>query len=230
MGVSLAEAVDPTTEIGVVNVRYADRTYAKIRDLKIFSTAIASAQAALSEATSVSISNIETTLQILEGDFDSLSEEVLRLLENQDEKINTFTQGQALLSEALSLKSESLTEDLQLLTTEFNSFKADTSPELLRIEDLEGSFDSFKDEVSGILENQSNTLGDQDEKIEVFIGNQENFREIQDQQIDSFISTQQSITNSLSQQISGFIESQQNLIEALIMRIDELESIVLSPP
>jgi hypothetical protein len=69
LGVSLAEVVDPTTETGVVNVRYADRTYAKIRDLKIFSTAIASAQAALSEATSVSLSNIETTLQLLEDDL-----------------------------------------------------------------------------------------------------------------------------------------------------------------
>ena len=49
LGSALAESVDPTTETGVVNVRFADRTYAKVRDLKIFSTAIASAQAALSD-------------------------------------------------------------------------------------------------------------------------------------------------------------------------------------
>ena len=72
LGVSLAESVDPTTEMGLVNVRFADRTYAKVRDLRIFTTAIASAQSALSEATSTSISNLETAFQLLEDDINTL--------------------------------------------------------------------------------------------------------------------------------------------------------------
>ena len=74
LGVSLAECVDPTTETGVVNVRYGDRTYAKIRDLKIFTSAIASAQAALSDASSTSLVNLETAFQLLEDDVNSLAE------------------------------------------------------------------------------------------------------------------------------------------------------------
>jgi hypothetical protein len=201
LGVSLAEVVDPTTETGAVNVRYADRTYAKIRDLKIFSTAIASAQAALSDATSVSISNIETTLQILEGDFDSLNQGVFQLLENQNEKIDSFIEEQTTITDGLSLISEKLTENLQLLTTEFNSFKENTITELLKIEDLEESFDSFETEVS-------ETLEDQDEKIETFIENQQSFREIQDQKIDSFVSSQSNLIDSLDQRIVTFIETE----------------------
>lgn len=73
LGVGLAEAIDPTTSLGVVNVRYADRTYASIKDLKIFSTAVASAQAALSEAVSTSILNVETTVQLLEDEVSSIT-------------------------------------------------------------------------------------------------------------------------------------------------------------
>ena len=66
LGIAIAEVVDPTTEEGVVNVRYADRTYASIRDLKIFLTAVASAQAALSDAATSSISNLENAFLLLE--------------------------------------------------------------------------------------------------------------------------------------------------------------------
>lgn len=87
LGVSLAEAVDPTTEEGVVNVRFADRTYAKIRDLRIFITALASAQAALSEATSTSLVNLETAFQLLEDDVNSLSENFQSNVSNEREQI-----------------------------------------------------------------------------------------------------------------------------------------------
>ena len=66
LGIAVVEAVDPTTEEGVVNVRYADSTYASIRDLKILSTAVASAQAALSDAATSSISNLENAFLLLE--------------------------------------------------------------------------------------------------------------------------------------------------------------------
>ena len=76
LGAGLVEAVDPTTEASCVNVRFADKTYAKLRDLKLFTTAIASAQAALSEATSTSITNLETTLELLETDISSLQQSI----------------------------------------------------------------------------------------------------------------------------------------------------------
>ena len=73
LGASICEVVDPTTDEGVVNVRYANRTYASIRDLKIFSTAIASSQAALADASSSSITNLENAFQLLENNLDTLS-------------------------------------------------------------------------------------------------------------------------------------------------------------
>lgn len=91
LGVSLAEVVDPTTDTGVVNVRFADRTYAKLRDLKIFSTAIASAQAALSEAASVSISNLETTLQLLEDDIATIEQNLQQNLATGQEQLQNLT-------------------------------------------------------------------------------------------------------------------------------------------
>lgn len=69
LGAALAECVDPTTDTGVLNVRFANRTYAKIRDLKLFSTAVASAQSALTESVSDSITSLESAFESLESDF-----------------------------------------------------------------------------------------------------------------------------------------------------------------
>jgi len=106
LGISLAETIDPTTEMGIVNVRFADRTYAKIRDLKIFSTAIASAQAALSEASSISITNLETTLQLLEDDINSLEQNFQNNLSEGRTQLQQLTLTQkaqeALVSEAVT--------------------------------------------------------------------------------------------------------------------------------
>lgn len=139
LGVSLAEVVDPTTESGVVNVRFADRTYAKIRDLKIFTTAIASAQSALSEATSTSISNLEIAFQLLEDDINSLEENFQSNITSEREKIQELTINQNSLSDKLSsqetgletLKSrvsaletktpDSTTEEVSALDIELNS-------------------------------------------------------------------------------------------------------------
>lgn len=103
LGVSLAEAVDPTTEMGVVNVRFADRTYAKIRDLKIFSTAIASSQAALSEATATSISNIETTLQLLEDDVKSIEQNFQQNLVSGQTQLQTLSLTQKALEDKVNV-------------------------------------------------------------------------------------------------------------------------------
>lgn len=118
LGVSLAEAIDPTTEMGIVNVRYADRTFAKIRDLKIFSTAIASAQAALAEATSTSISNLEITLQLLEDDITSLGENFQQnLVKNQEQLQATDLVQKDLLEKVqeLTVESESLDNRVKAL-------------------------------------------------------------------------------------------------------------------
>lgn len=139
LGVSLAEAVDPTTEMGIVNVRYGDRTYAKVRDLRIFTTAIASAQSALSEATSTSISNLETAFQLLEDDINSLEENLQSNISNEREKIQELTINQnqlvdrvdghdtdiqTLASRVSALEnptSDSATEEVNTLTIEQNA-------------------------------------------------------------------------------------------------------------
>lgn len=138
LGSALAESVDPTTETGIVNVRFADRTYAKVRDLKIFSTAIASAQAALSEATSVSITNLESTIQILEDDITSTTQSFQGNLENGLANLATLNQTQAELSENFSTLQTSVTNlsnkvqvlegktsgvTLELLETDINTSK-----------------------------------------------------------------------------------------------------------
>jgi hypothetical protein len=107
LGISLVEVVDPTTEMGAINVRYGDRTYAKIRDLRIFTTAIASAQSALSEATSVSISNLETAFQLLEDDVNSLGENLQSNISSEQEKIQELSVVQ---SELLDKNSSQDTE------------------------------------------------------------------------------------------------------------------------
>ena len=139
LGISLAESVDPTTEMGLVNVRFADRTYAKVRDLRIFTTAIASAQSALSEATSTSISNLETAFQLLEDDINSLEENLQSNISNEREKIQELTINQndltsrinthdvdiqTLASRVLALETvtpESQTEAIDALEIEQNS-------------------------------------------------------------------------------------------------------------
>lgn len=138
LGVSLAEAIDPTTELGVVNVRFADRTYAKIRDLKIFSTAIASAQAALSEASSTSLSNIETTLQLLEDDITSVSENFQKNLATSQEQLQTASLGQKSLEDKVSTSDASL----QTLTSRVEALES-SKTSALKISAIAASLNSF---------------------------------------------------------------------------------------
>jgi len=138
LGVSLAEAIDPTTELGVVNVRFADRTYAKIRDLKIFSTAIASAQAALSEASSTSLSNIQTTLQLLEDDITSVSENFQKNLATSQEQLQTVSLGQKSLGDKVSTSDASL----QTLTSRVEALES-SKTSALKISTIATSLNSF---------------------------------------------------------------------------------------
>jgi hypothetical protein len=86
LGTSLAECIDPVTETGILNVRTADRTYAKIRDLKSFATAVASAQGALSDTVSETITNLESAFDSLESDVQGYS----TLLTNAIDTVNSI--------------------------------------------------------------------------------------------------------------------------------------------
>jgi hypothetical protein len=119
LGVSLAEAIDPTTPQGIVNVRYADRTFAKIRDLKIFSTAIASAQAALSEATSVSITNLESSLQILEDSITANNQNVDNTVSSLSNTASLAISGVNELSDTVS----TLSTNVQNLTNRVSTLE-----------------------------------------------------------------------------------------------------------
>jgi flagellin-like hook-associated protein FlgL len=84
LGISLAEVVDPTTEEGCVNVRFADRTYAKQRDLKLLATSLASVQGALVDSVSASLTNLETGFQLLESDVSGIQNVVSTMADRVD--------------------------------------------------------------------------------------------------------------------------------------------------
>jgi hypothetical protein len=113
LGTSLCEVVDPTTDQGAVNVRFANRTYAGIRDLKIFSTAIASAQAALADASSSSITNLENAFELLEDSvstittsFNSRSDLVDSKLSRLDDLTAVETSLTEVIAEQTTLSNE----------------------------------------------------------------------------------------------------------------------------
>lgn len=96
LGDAVAECVDPTTETGIVNVRSADRTYAKIRDLKAFATAVASAQGALTESVTESFTNLEGAFESLENDVQSYRtqlQEALAEIDTLKDKVATLEGG-----------------------------------------------------------------------------------------------------------------------------------------
>ena len=128
LGASLCEVIDPTTDQGVVNVRYADRTYASVRDLKIFSTAIASAQAALSDASSVSLTNLENAFELLETEQDNMNKK----FDDRSELINTRLEE---LEEIPSLQGQinELNALAQLTSTRVTSLEAGAESSLNRI-------------------------------------------------------------------------------------------------
>ena len=138
LGVSLAEAIDPTTELGIVNVRFADRTYAKVRDLKIFSTAIASAQAALSEASSTSISNIEITLQLLEDNITSVEQNFQQNLTTSQEQLQTLALSQRSIDEKVNTNNVAL----QNLTSRVKALEVSTTT-IPVVSPLASSLNSF---------------------------------------------------------------------------------------
>ena len=124
LGASTCEVVDPTTEEGVVNVRFADRTYASIRDLKIFSTAVASAQAALADASSSSITNLENAFQLLENSQDTISNLFNSRNEVVDQELKKLNEIDSLSSSITDLQSTTQNLALEVKTIETSVKKA----------------------------------------------------------------------------------------------------------
>lgn len=156
--------MDPSTEAGCVNVRFADRTYAKLKDLKLFTTAIASAQAALSEASATSITNLETTLQLLETDLTYLQqsiqtdvydtrnklEDALVTANSLLSRVSQIDNNQALLSKSI----EDLSNALTALNGEYQSFKQATQTSIsdfnVRLSGVSLTVTSLESRVSDI--------------------------------------------------------------------------------
>jgi len=119
LGAGLVECIDPETDSGVLNFRTAERTFAKVRDLKTFSTALASAQAALSESVAESISNLESAFESLEFDFQSQQNQLSLYSDSTNSSLETINSTLTTLQSDLSeTKSE-----LSTLTFEVNSIK-----------------------------------------------------------------------------------------------------------
>jgi len=114
LGASICEVVDPTTDEGVVNVRYANRTYSSVRDLKIFSTAIASSQAALADASSSSITNLENAFQLLENSLDTLSSKFNSRNDIVDTELKKFAGEETLVDRIAASEEEIKTLDSKI--------------------------------------------------------------------------------------------------------------------
>ncbi len=126
LGSALAECIDPTTETGILNIRSADRTYAKIRDLKAFATACASAQAALSESVSESFTNLEGAFESLEADVQSYRTQLNELIDTTD------------------LGVSSLSSRIDEVDGQLTRINSDTSSLLARITTLENTLASVQ--------------------------------------------------------------------------------------
>jgi hypothetical protein len=131
LGSALAESIDPVTDTGVVNVRYADRTYAKIRDLKTFSTALASAQAALSESVGETITTFEGAFESLESDVQGYRTQLADFIDQTDrtiaifdDRLTAFAESDAVLEDQVStlagrvMATEQIIAESNLLTQE----------------------------------------------------------------------------------------------------------------
>lgn len=106
LGNAVAECVDPTTETGIVNVRSADRTYAKVRDLKAFATAVASAQGALTESVTESFTNIEGAFESLENDVQSYRTQLNELVDSVGLDVGNLTTRVASLESGLNTTNQ----------------------------------------------------------------------------------------------------------------------------
>ena len=142
LGASLCEVNDPTTQQGAVNVRYADRTYASIRDLKIFSTAVASSQAALADASSVSLTNLENAFELLETEQDNMN--------------NRFDDRSRLIDVRLLELDQ-----IPTLQAQVNTVEANLTSTISRVTNLEAAADASLNRIGSYIRTggNNNTAG-----------------------------------------------------------------------
>lgn len=109
LGNSVAECIDPITETGILNVRTADRTYAKVRDLKAFATAVASAQGALTESVTESFTNLEGAFESLEADVQTYRTQVTETIDSTDLAVSNLSGRVSIVESGLSSVTTTLT-------------------------------------------------------------------------------------------------------------------------
>lgn len=109
LGNSVAECIDPITDTGILNVRTADRTYAKVRDLKAFATAVASAQGALTESVTESFTNLEGAFESLEADVQTYRTQVTETIDSTDLAVSNLSGRVAIVESGLSSVNTTLT-------------------------------------------------------------------------------------------------------------------------
>lgn len=68
LGAELVEVIEPTTESGVVNVSFADCTYAKVADLKLLTVSIKLLQEQTLAETKALVEPLITTINALENE------------------------------------------------------------------------------------------------------------------------------------------------------------------
>lgn len=153
LGSGLAECVDPTTDLGVVNIRTADRTYAKIRDLKAFATAVASAQGALSDSVAESLTNLEGAFESLESDVDSYRTQLSELIDSTEIEVSNLSSRVNTLQGNIS----DTNNDLDLLSGRVTSIETVISAVQVVTAELTESGSTFilEDEAFGSIDIQA---------------------------------------------------------------------------
>jgi hypothetical protein len=109
LGSAIAECIDPITDTGILNVRTADRTYAKVRDLKAFATAVASAQGALTESVTESFTNFEGAFESLEADVQTYRTQVSEAIDSTDLAVSNLSGRVSAVESGLSTVNTTLT-------------------------------------------------------------------------------------------------------------------------
>lgn len=109
LGSAIAECIDPVTDTGILNVRTADRTYAKVRDLKAFATAVASAQGALTESVTESFTNFEGAFESLEADVQTYRTQVSEAIDSTDLAVSNLSSRVSVVESGLSTINTTLT-------------------------------------------------------------------------------------------------------------------------
>ena len=163
LGSSLAECVDPTTEIGLLNVRTADRTYAKIRDLKSFATAVASAQGALSDSVATSLTNLEGAFESLETDVETYRTQLTELIDNSDLGVGNLTlrvEGTEAAIVRIDATSTTISNRITTIETEIDQINTTSTSLSGQVTTIEATLSQVEVVVEGLALATSSNITD----------------------------------------------------------------------